>query len=160
MYPPMHADSADYYVKPMNCPFHVLVYKSRTRSYRELPIRLSELGTIYRHERLGTLHGLLRIRGGTQDDSHIICTPDQLIDEILRVFDLTSEIHKTFGPTKVSTDGRSVLRVEGAAENILRFMSWFDVPEDSYSGWHRHFDRLDGSPHVAEDCLDVVVGVR
>ena len=70
------------------------------------------------------------------------------------------EIHKTFGPTKVSTDGRSVLRVEGAAENILRFMSWFDVPEDSYSGWHRHFDRLDGSPHVAEDCLDVVVGVR
>ena len=70
------------------------------------------------------------------------------------------EIHKTFGPTKVSTDGRSVLRVEGAAENILSFMSWFDVPENSYSGWHRHFDRLDGSPHVAEDCLDVVVGVR
>ncbi len=81
----------------MNCPFHVLVYKSRTRSYRELPIRLSELGTIYRHERLGTLHGLLRIRGGTQDDSHIICTPDQLVDEILRVFDLTFEIHQTFG---------------------------------------------------------------
>jgi threonyl-tRNA synthetase len=97
MYPPMHDESSDYYVKPMNCPFHVLVYKSRTRSYRELPIRLSELGTIYRHERLGTLHGLLRIRGGTQDDSHIICTPDQLVDEILRVFDLTFEIHRTFG---------------------------------------------------------------
>ena len=75
--------TGDYYVKPMNCPFHVLVYKSQVRSYRDLPMRLSELGTIYRHERLGALHGLLRIRGGTQDDSHIICTPDQLIDEIL-----------------------------------------------------------------------------
>src|SRR5436190_1536490 len=82
MYPAMHDESSDYYVKPMNCPFHVLVYKSRTRSYRDLPMRLAELGTIYRHERLGTLHGLLRIRGGTQDDSHIICTPDQLVDEI------------------------------------------------------------------------------
>jgi threonyl-tRNA synthetase len=67
------------------------------RSYRDLPMRLSELGTIYRHERLGALHGLLRIRGGTQDDSHIICTPDQLIGEILKVFDLTFEIHRTFG---------------------------------------------------------------
>src|SRR5919201_2432430 len=99
MYPPMQTDTGDYYDKPMNCPFHVLVYKSRTRSYRELPMRLSELGTIYRHERIGTLHGLLRIRGGTQDDSHIICTPDQLIDEILAVFDLTLEIHRTFGFT-------------------------------------------------------------
>jgi threonyl-tRNA synthetase len=97
MYPPMQDDQGDYYVKPMNCPFHVLVYKSQVRSYRDLPMRLSELGTIYRHERLGTLHGLLRIRGGTQDDSHIICTPDQLIDEILKVFDLTFEIHRTFG---------------------------------------------------------------
>ena len=69
-------------------------------------------------------------------------------------------IHRTFGPTKVSTDGTSVLRVEGATENILRFMSWFDVPEDSQSGWHRHFDCLDESPHVAKDCLDVVIGVR
>jgi threonyl-tRNA synthetase len=97
MYPPMQDEQGDYYVKPMNCPFHVLVYKSQVRSYRDLPMRLSELGTIYRHERLGALHGLLRIRGGTQDDSHIICTPDQLVDEILRVFDLTFEIHKTFG---------------------------------------------------------------
>ena len=97
MYPPMQTESGDYYVKPMNCPFHVLVYKSRTRSYRDLPMRLAELGTIYRHERIGTLHGLMRIRGGTQDDSHIICTPEQLVDEILRVFDLTLEIHRTFG---------------------------------------------------------------
>jgi threonyl-tRNA synthetase len=75
----------------------VLVYRSQVRSYRDLPMRLSELGTIYRHEKAGTLHGLLRIRGGTQDDSHIICTPDQLVDEILAVFDLTLEIHRTFG---------------------------------------------------------------
>jgi threonyl-tRNA synthetase len=97
MYPPMEAEGSTYYVKPMNCPFHVLIYKSQTRSYRDLPMRLSELGTIYRHERLGALHGLLRIRGGTMDDSHIICTPDQLVDEILAVFELTLEIHRTFG---------------------------------------------------------------
>jgi threonyl-tRNA synthetase len=97
MYPPMHADTGDYYVKPMNCPFHVLVYKSQVRSYRDLPMRLAELGTIYRHERLGTLHGLLRIRGGTQDDSHIFCRPDQLVEEILKAFELTFEIHRTFG---------------------------------------------------------------
>ena len=99
MYPPMKDEQSDYYVKPMNCPFHVLIYRSRTRSYRELPIRLAELGTIYRHEKVGTLHGLLRIRGGTQDDSHIICTPEQLVDEVLRVFDLTLEILRTFGFT-------------------------------------------------------------
>ena len=99
MYPPMETDTGDYYAKPMNCPFHVLVYKSQVRSYRDLPMRLSELGTIYRHEKIGTLHGLLRIRGGTQDDSHIICTTEQLIDEILAVFDLTLEIHRTFGFT-------------------------------------------------------------
>src|SRR6266566_46837 len=99
MYPPMQTDTGDYYVKPMNCPFHVLVYKSQVRSYRDLPMRLAELGTIYRHERLGTLHGLLRIRGGTQDDSHIICRPDQLVEEILRAFDLTLEIHRAFGFT-------------------------------------------------------------
>jgi threonyl-tRNA synthetase len=97
MYPPMRTDTGDYYVKPMNCPFHVLAYKSSVRSYRDLPMRLSELGTIYRHEKIGTLHGLLRIRGGTQDDSHIICRPDQLVDEILEVFDLTLEILGTFG---------------------------------------------------------------
>jgi len=97
MYPAMADDSTEYFVKPMNCPFHVLIYKSQTRSYRDLPMRLFELGTIYRHERVGTLHGLLRIRGGTMDDSHIVCRDDQLIDEILRVFALTLEIHRTFG---------------------------------------------------------------
>jgi threonyl-tRNA synthetase len=99
MYPPMRTETGDYYAKPMNCPFHVLVYKSQIRSYRDLPLRLSELGTFYRHERVGTLHGLLRIRGGTMDDAHIICTPDQLVDEILRAFDFTQRIHATFGFT-------------------------------------------------------------
>jgi threonyl-tRNA synthetase len=97
MYPEMERDDARYFVKPMNCPFHVLIYRSQVRSYRDLPMRLSELGTVYRYERLGTLHGLLRARGLTQDDSHIICRPDQLIEEIVRVFDLTLEIHRTFG---------------------------------------------------------------
>ena len=120
MYPPMQDEQGDYYVKPMNCPFHVLVYKSRTRSYRDLPMRLSELGTIYRHERIGTLHGLLRIRGGTQDDSHIICTPEQLVEEILGVFDLTLEILGTFGFTepiiKLSTlPGQTIVTPEMAA---------------------------------------------
>jgi threonyl-tRNA synthetase len=96
----MEDEAGDYYVKPMNCPFHVLVYKSQTRSYRDLPMRLSELGTVYRHERAGVLHGLLRIRGFTQDDSHVICREDQLIEEILKVFDLTLEIHRTFGFTE------------------------------------------------------------
>ena len=98
MYPVMDdGEGNEYFVKPMNCPFHVLIYKSQVRSYRDLPMRLSELGTIYRYERLGALHGLLRIRGGTMDDSHIICTPEQLVDEILAVFELTLEIHRTFG---------------------------------------------------------------
>ena len=104
----METDTGDYYAKPMNCPFHVLVYKSQVRSYRDLPMRLSELGTIYRHEKIGTLHGLLRIRGGTQDDSHIICTPEQLIDEILAVFDLTLEIHRTFGFTDLRSSSSTL----------------------------------------------------
>jgi threonyl-tRNA synthetase len=99
MYPPMQTETGDYYVKPMNCPFHVMVYQARTRSYRDLPLRMSELGTFYRHERIGTLHGMLRIRGGTMDDAHIVCTPDQVVDEILRVFDFTQQVHATFGFT-------------------------------------------------------------
>jgi threonyl-tRNA synthetase len=97
MFPAMEVEGADYYVKPMNCPFHVLIYKSKTRSYRELPLRLFELGTVYRYERSGVLHGLMRVRGLTQDDSHIVCRPDQLVDEILGVMDLTWEIQATLG---------------------------------------------------------------
>jgi threonyl-tRNA synthetase len=99
MYPAMKDENTEYFAKPMNCPFHVLIFNARTRSYRELPMRLSELGTVYRQERAGVVHGMLRARGFTQDDSHIICTQGQLVDELLGVFDLTLEIYRAFGFT-------------------------------------------------------------
>ncbi len=97
MYPAMEIDEHEYFVKPMNCPFHILIYKSKLRSYRELPIRWAELGTVYRYERSGALHGLLRVRGFTQDDAHIICSPDQMESEIDRVLDFCLEMLKVFG---------------------------------------------------------------
>jgi threonyl-tRNA synthetase len=99
MYSPMDIDEEAYYLKPMNCPFHIEIYKSRMRSYRDLPFRWAELGTVYRYERSGTLHGLLRVRGFTQDDAHIICTPGQIEDEILRVLDFSVSILADFGFT-------------------------------------------------------------
>ena len=95
MYSPMDIDGHDYFVKPMNCPFHIEIYKSRLRSYRELPCRWAELGTVYRYEKSGTLHGLLRARGFTQDDAHIICTPEQVEDEIAEVLRFSLSIWKT-----------------------------------------------------------------
>src|SRR5918996_374237 len=97
MFPPMAADEGDYYAKPMNCPFHILIYKSKTRSYRELPVRLSELGTVYRYERSGVVHGLLRSRGFTQDDSHIFCRRDQAVDEILGVIEFFKALYAPVG---------------------------------------------------------------
>ncbi len=97
MYSPMDIDDVAYQLKPMNCPFHIGVYSSRKRSYREFPIRWCELGTVYRYERAGALHGLLRVRGFTQDDAHIFCMPEQLEDEIFNILDLNLEILKTFG---------------------------------------------------------------
>ena len=97
MFPPMTLEGAEYYAKPMNCPFHTLVYKSKTRSYRDLPIRYSELGTVYRYERSGVLHGILRGRGFTQDDSHIFCREDQVIDEMLGVVDFFKALYSTVG---------------------------------------------------------------
>jgi len=97
MYAPMDIDGQNYYLKPMNCPFHIQIYKARMRSYRDLPLRWAELGTVYRYERSGTLHGLLRVRGFTQDDAHIFCTPDQIEDEILRVLDFSLSILADFG---------------------------------------------------------------
>ena len=97
MYSPMEIEGIDYEIKPMNCPFHIHVYKHALRSYKELPIRYAELGTVYRYERSGVLHGLLRVRGFTQDDAHIFCREDQIEDEILKVLDFTLFILKTFG---------------------------------------------------------------
>ncbi|WP_254947576.1 threonine--tRNA ligase [Cyanobium sp. N.Huapi 1H5] len=96
MFGPMAVDERQYQLKPMNCPFHVLTYASRLRSYRELPIRWAELGTVYRYERPGVMHGLMRVRGFTQDDAHVFCLPDQISDEILRVLNLTEHILSTF----------------------------------------------------------------
>jgi len=97
MYSPIEIENVEYQLKPMNCPFHLTIYKSRLRSYRDLPYRWAELGTVYRFERSGVLHGLMRVRGFTQDDAHIFCRPDQLEDEILRVLDFTTSILRTFG---------------------------------------------------------------
>jgi len=97
MYPPMEMDNGTYYPKPMNCPMHCLIYRDRQRSYRELPLRLFELGTVYRYERAGTLHGLLRIRGFTQDDSHIFCTQEQLAEEIASLLDFVLSVLRRFG---------------------------------------------------------------
>ncbi len=97
MYSPIEIDEQKYEIKPMNCPFHVQMYKMRTRSYREFPLRWAELGTVYRYERSGVLHGLLRVRGFTQDDAHIIVRPDQLNDEIINILRLNIEILKTCG---------------------------------------------------------------
>jgi threonyl-tRNA synthetase len=96
MYSSMPVDEVEYQIKPMNCPFHLSIYKSRTRSYRDLPIRWAELGTVYRYERSGVLHGLMRVRGFTQDDAHIFCREDQLEDEVLRLLDFTFFMLKTF----------------------------------------------------------------
>ncbi|MBU0650080.1 threonine--tRNA ligase [Patescibacteria group bacterium] len=108
MYPPMSmaAKSSDeqtsYYVKPMSCPFHIRIYKSRPRSYKELPIRWCELGSVYRYEESGVLHGMLRVRGFTQDDAHIICTEDQFVNEVNGVLDFALEMNKTLGFDKLN----------------------------------------------------------
>jgi threonyl-tRNA synthetase len=97
MYPPMELDDAEYRLKPMNCPGHILIYKSNPRSYRDLPQRYAELGNVYRYERSGTMHGLLRVRGFTQDDAHIFCTPGQIEDEIVACIDFAESVLHTFG---------------------------------------------------------------
>ena len=97
MYAPMQIDEVEYQIKPMNCPFHIAVYNSRRRSYRELPLRWCELGTVYRYERTGTLHGLMRVRGFTQDDAHVFCRLDQLDSEIHDILDMTLYVLRVFG---------------------------------------------------------------
>ena len=97
MYAPMEIDEQEYFLKPMNCPFHIMIYKTQTRSYRDLPLRWAELGTVYRFEKSGVLHGLLRVRGFTQDDAHIICTPEQIEEEVLRVLRFSLAMLRAFG---------------------------------------------------------------
>tara|TARA_Y100001934_G_scaffold152366_1_gene182748 strand:- start:2273 stop:3949 length:1677 start_codon:yes stop_codon:yes gene_type:complete len=104
MFAPSQIDDQEYYLKPMNCPFHIMYYRSTLRSYRDLPMRVGELGTVYRYERGGTLHGMLRVRGFTQDDAHIFCRPDQVEDEIDGVLDLTFDLLKAFGFDKYTVN--------------------------------------------------------
>ncbi|MEO8233046.1 MAG: threonine--tRNA ligase [Ignavibacteriota bacterium] len=102
MYSEMKVDEQDYYIKPMNCPFHIMIYKTHLRSYRDLPLRWAELGTVYRYEKSGTLHGLLRVRGFTQDDAHIFCTADQIESEIIEVIRFAKYVLGSFGFTEMN----------------------------------------------------------
>src|SRR5213083_1398537 len=125
MYSPMDIDGQDYYVKPMNCPFHIQMYKNSLRSYRELPIRLAELGTVYRYERSGVLHGLLRVRGFTQDDAHIFCMPSQIEAEVEACIDFAFAVMKNFGFDKFEVE----------------LSDWDPKHPENYAGkpedWHR-----------------------
>jgi threonyl-tRNA synthetase len=109
MFPAMEVEHATYRLKPMNCPFHILAFQARTRSYRELPLRISELGTVYRFERSGVVNGLLRARGFTQDDSHIFCTPEQVVDEVMGCITFARDLYRAFGlgdPSRVAVSTR------------------------------------------------------
>jgi threonyl-tRNA synthetase len=122
MFTPMELDDAEYQLKPMNCPGHILIYADKQHSYRDLPVRLGELGTVYRYERSGTMHGLLRVRGFTQDDAHIFCTPEQVEDEVVNCLDFATDTLKTFGFTEykaeISTwDGGASGKYDGEPEN-------------------------------------------
>jgi len=121
MFAGMELDDAEYRLKPMNCPGHILIYRDRQHSYRELPVRLGELGTVYRYERSGVMHGLLRVRGFTQDDAHIFCTPDQIEDEVVSCLEFAIDVLKTFGfeqyEAELSTwDGGKSGKYDGAPE--------------------------------------------
>src|SRR5688500_17818741 len=97
MYPPMEMEGAQYWLKPMICPFHILIFKSRQRSYRELPLRMFEFGTVYRYEKSGVVHGLTRVRGLTQDDAHIFCTKEQMVDELKSLLVFVLDLLRDYG---------------------------------------------------------------
>jgi threonyl-tRNA synthetase len=125
MFSSMDTDAQDYYLKPMNCPFHIMYYKSSLRSYRELPMRIGELGTVYRYERGGTLHGLMRVRGFTQDDAHIFCTEEQIDTEINDVLTLTFDMLKSFGFEKFT------LNLSTRPDKAVGNQAQWDIAENS-----------------------------
>jgi threonyl-tRNA synthetase len=124
MYPPMELDDAEYRLKPMNCPGHILIYKNSPKSYRDLPQRYAELGNVYRYERSGTMHGLLRVRGFTQDDAHIFCTPEQIESEIAACVEFADEVLKAFG----------------FAEFKVELSTWDPKDQKSYVGSAEHWN--------------------
>jgi threonyl-tRNA synthetase len=133
MYPPMELDDAEYRLKPMNCPGHILIYKNSPRSYRDLPVRYAELGNVYRYERSGTMHGLLRVRGFTQDDAHIFCTPEQIEDEVVACIDFAQSVLHTFG----------------FAEFKVELSTWDPKDQKSYTGSAEHWNTAISSLHSA-----------
>ncbi|HVF52610.1 MAG TPA: threonine--tRNA ligase [Actinomycetota bacterium] len=159
MFPSMELEGAEYFAKPMNCPFHALIYRSRTRSYRELPVRLSELGTVYRYERSGVLHGLLRARGLTQDDSHIFCRPDQVVDELVGVIDFFRDLYSTVGL------GPDSVRFSTKPAKAVGSQELWDLAEDAIpkalerAGLEYQIDAGDGAfygPKIDIDVKDAI----
>ena len=146
MFTPMELDDAEYQLKPMNCPGHILIYADKPHSYRDLPVRLGELGTVYRYERSGTMHGLMRVRGFTQDDAHIFCTPDQIEDEVVGCLQFAVDTLKTFGfdsyEAELSTWDNGVSgKYDGAPEQ-------WKLAEDAL---HKATDRLNLKVKVMQD---------
>jgi len=135
MYPPMELDDAEYRLKPMNCPGHILIYKNSPKSYRDLPVRYAELGNVYRYERSGTMHGLLRVRGFTQDDAHIFCTPGQIEDEVVACIDFAQSVLTTFG----------------FAEFKVELSTWDKNDAKNYTGSEENWERAIGSLKSALD---------
>ncbi len=135
MYPPMELDDAEYRLKPMNCPGHILIYKNSPKSYRDLPVRYAELGNVYRYERSGTMHGLLRVRGFTQDDAHIFCTPGQIEDEVVACIDFAQSVLNTFG----------------FAEFKVELSTWDKADAKNYTGSEENWERAIGSLKSALD---------
>jgi threonyl-tRNA synthetase len=133
MYPPMELDDAEYRLKPMNCPGHILIYKNSPKSYRDLPVRYAELGNVYRYERSGTMHGLLRVRGFTQDDAHIFCTPQQIEDEVVACIDFAQSVLNTFG----------------FQEFKVELSTWDPNDKKSYTGSAEHWNTAINSLHSA-----------
>jgi threonyl-tRNA synthetase len=142
MYPPMEMDNGTYYPKPMNCPMHCLVYRSRHRSYRELPLRLFELGTVYRYERAGTLHGLLRIRGFTQDDAHIFCTQDQAAGEVKSLLAFVMSVLRAFGFDEFEAQ----LATRDPAKSVGTDQGWADA-----EAFLRNALEAEGLPYTVDE---------
>ncbi len=143
MFKPMELDDAEYQLKPMNCPGHILIYADKQHSYRDLPVRLGELGTVYRYERSGTMHGLLRVRGFTQDDAHIFCTPEQVEDEIVNCLDFAIDTLNTFGFTQYKAE----------------ISTWDGGVSGKYDGEAEHWELAEGALRKACDRLGIVAAV-
>lgn len=139
MFARMELENDEYQLKPMNCPFHILIYQDQPRSYRDLPVRLAELGTVYRYERSGAVHGLLRVRGFTQDDAHIFCTPEQIEDEVVGCLDFAQEVLTTFGFSDYSAE----------------LSTWDGGESDKYDGSPEQWELAETSLRKATERLDI-----